>query len=45
MLQYPDAEYETERDLNEERMSRYGDRRFGVVTPKTTGWGSSGRPF
>jgi hypothetical protein len=53
---YPDAEFQKEsgemRDYNSERMSKYGDRRFGVVTPKgttptnaTTGWAQSGRPF
>lgn len=30
----PNLEYAAERDFNEERLSRYGDRRFGVVTPK-----------
>lgn len=30
----PDVEYAAERDFNEERLSRYGERRFGVVTPK-----------
>ncbi|CAK7203914.1 hypothetical protein SEUCBS139899_006664 [Sporothrix eucalyptigena] len=30
----PDIEYGAERDFNEERLSRYGERRFGVVTPK-----------
>ncbi|KAL1910008.1 hypothetical protein Sste5344_004197 [Sporothrix stenoceras] len=30
----PDLEYAAERDFNEERLSRYGERRFGVVTPK-----------
>jgi hypothetical protein len=46
---YPDAEYRAERDFNEERLSRYGDRRFGVVTPKgpppSSAWGPAGRPF
>ncbi|CAK7216614.1 hypothetical protein SBRCBS47491_002887 [Sporothrix bragantina] len=48
----PDTEYGAERDFNEERLSRYGERRFGVVTPKGVPpqWpGSSddkeGRPF
>ncbi|KIH92687.1 hypothetical protein SPBR_02637 [Sporothrix brasiliensis 5110] len=30
----PDVEYARERDFNEERLSRYGERRFGVITPK-----------
>lgn len=47
---YPDMEYRGERDYNEERFSRYGERRFGVVTPKTPKappprWGESGQPF
>ncbi|KXX78945.1 hypothetical protein MMYC01_204733 [Madurella mycetomatis] len=49
---YPDQDFEGKdnRDYNEDRISRYGDRRFGVVTPKgttptTKGWEGSGRPF
>lgn len=53
---YPDAadEYDesrADRDYDDERMSRYGDRRFGVVTPKGTTptsrtWREEGgRPF
>jgi hypothetical protein len=53
---YPELEYYTDRrddrDYSEERMSKYGERRFGVVTPKTgttpttsNGWRESGRPF
>jgi len=50
---YPDAEFDSrgDRDYNDERMSRYGDRRFGVVTPKGTTptsrtWREEGgRPF
>jgi len=44
---YPDAEYGGGRDLHEERLSRYGEKRFGVVTPKSTGprWDDNGRPF
>jgi hypothetical protein len=59
---YPDMEYyytaqqrwvdEGERDFGEERMSKYGERRFGVVTPRSgvtpttgNGWRESGRPF
>lgn len=49
---YPDPDFEgrDERNYNEDRMSRYGDRRFGVVTPRGTtptskGWEGSGRPF
>ncbi|KAB5570113.1 hypothetical protein GE09DRAFT_1170964 [Coniochaeta sp. 2T2.1] len=43
-----------DRDYSEERMSKYGEKRFGVVTPRsgvtpTTsgagGWRESGRPF
>ena len=35
---YPDAEYVNthSRDYSEERISRYGEKRFGVVTPKAT---------
>ncbi|KAJ9136689.1 Cfem domain-containing protein [Pleurostoma richardsiae] len=50
---YPDDNYHDRggRDYNEERMSKYGDKRFGVVTPKMStprtpkGWGEAGRPF
>jgi len=51
---YPDLEYDNReiRDYNSDRFSRYGDRRFGVVTPKGTTptaptWrqGTGGRPF
>ncbi|KAK0621206.1 hypothetical protein B0T17DRAFT_591139 [Bombardia bombarda] len=49
---YPDQDYDDQsnRDYNDERMSRYGERRFGVVTPKGTtptsrAWKESGRPF
>ncbi|KAK1751626.1 hypothetical protein QBC47DRAFT_307527 [Echria macrotheca] len=51
---YPDLDYDEReiRDYNSERFSRYGDRRFGVVTPKGTTPTSStwrqaagGRPF
>lgn len=56
---YPDLEFDNReiRDYNSDRFSRYGDRRFGVVTPKgttpttqTPTWkqnngGSTGRPF
>ena len=48
---YPDLEYRGERDYNEERFSKYGERRFGVITPKMTtptrrgGWSEAGRPF
>jgi hypothetical protein len=53
---YPDTEYYTQRrddrDYSEERMSKYGDKRFGVVTPKSvvtptggSGWRENGRPF
>lgn len=50
---YPDPEYDDRgaRDYNDERISRYGDRRFGVVTPKGTTptsrtWREEGgRPF
>ncbi|KAK3333315.1 hypothetical protein B0T19DRAFT_122478 [Cercophora scortea] len=49
---YPDQDYSSpgNRDYDEERMSRYGERRFGVVTPKGTtptsrAWKESGRPF
>ncbi|OAA67070.1 hypothetical protein SPI_01646 [Niveomyces insectorum RCEF 264] len=31
----PVSEYRGERNFNEERLSRYGDRRFGVITPKS----------
>ncbi|KAK4241886.1 hypothetical protein C8A03DRAFT_11846 [Achaetomium macrosporum] len=44
-----EGEVEEEKD-DEDRVSRYLDRRFGVVTPKGTtptskGWEGSGRPF
>lgn len=61
---YPDLEYYTQaggrrderenrdRDYSEERMSKYGEKRFGVVTPRSgvtptsgNGWRESGRPF
>lgn len=51
---YPDLDYDEReiRDYNSDRFSRYGDRRFGVVTPKGTTptaptWrqGTGGRPF
>jgi hypothetical protein len=51
---YPDLEYyltdRRDRDYSEERLSKYGERRFGVVTPKGNtpdglGWRESGRPF
>lgn len=51
---YPDLEYyltdRRGRDYREERLSKYGERRFGVVTPKGDtpdgqGWRESGRPF
>ncbi|KAK3357093.1 hypothetical protein B0T25DRAFT_146694 [Lasiosphaeria hispida] len=50
---YPDLDYDDRdpRDYNEDRISRYGDKRFGVVTPKGTtptsrGWTQEGgRPF
>lgn len=51
---YPDLDYDDReiRDYNSDRFSRYGDRRFGVVTPKGTTptaptWrqGTGGRPF
>ncbi len=44
---YPDEEYRAERDFNEERISRYGDKRFGRVTPKSASskWADNGRPF
>ncbi|OIW33786.1 hypothetical protein CONLIGDRAFT_640876 [Coniochaeta ligniaria NRRL 30616] len=41
-----------DRDYGEERISKYGERRFGVVTPRSgatpttgNGWRESGRPF
>jgi hypothetical protein len=51
---YPDLDYDEReiRDYNSDRFSRYGDRRFGVVTPKGTTptaptWrqAGAGRPF
>lgn len=54
---YPDIEYYTQRretrdrDYSEERISKYGEKRFGVVTPRSgvtptnSGWKESGRPF
>ncbi|KAK3322217.1 hypothetical protein B0H66DRAFT_194942 [Apodospora peruviana] len=50
---YPDPEYDNrvDRDYSDERISRYGERRFGVVTPKGTTptsrtWREEGgRPF
>ncbi|KAH8910008.1 hypothetical protein BR93DRAFT_993098 [Coniochaeta sp. PMI_546] len=54
---YPDMEYyytqrRDDRDFSEERISKYGEKRFGVVTPKSgvtptsgNGWRESGRPF
>jgi hypothetical protein len=51
---YPDQgiRWRDDRDskIEDGRISRYGDRRFGVVTPKGTtptskGWEGSGRPF
>ncbi len=50
---YPDLDYDDReiRNYNDDRISRYGDRRFGVVTPKGTTptsktWkDAGGRPF
>ena len=50
---YPDMDFaeRQNRDYSEERISKYGDKRFGVVTPKGTtptsrGWkDEGGRPF
>jgi hypothetical protein len=50
---YPDLDFDNrEMEYNSDRFSRYGDRRFGVVTPKGTTptaptWrqAGAGRPF
>lgn len=50
---YPDIDFAggESRDYNDERISKYGEKRFGVVTPKGTtptsrGWrDEGGRPF
>ncbi|KAK3379860.1 hypothetical protein B0T24DRAFT_172294 [Lasiosphaeria ovina] len=48
---YPDPDFDDDsRDYTEERLSKYGEKRFGVVTPKGTtptsrAWKESGRPF
>lgn len=54
---YPEIEYyaqqrRDDRDYGEERISKYGEKRFGVVTPRGgvtptsgNGWRESGRPF
>lgn len=54
--QRPDAADDDDgaRDYGEERISKYGEKRFGVVTPRSgvtpttsgnSGWRESGRPF